>query len=372
MSLAATAYSQADYGGQAIEFDDSICLTYMHARHPGAQIRSLTVSDGYRARLRLGIDGTGIFTQWFETGDYGNLGEYNLHHSQYHDARSDDQWVMEVAAVDYHPSALAVAYGKTEEDSPPNRFPPGEIKNIADSFWLNPQTGMRMVSVPQWYILTLRDKNGSELELEGPASYDLSAYAWEDRATALTLAPDDCRVVGVTYDYSAAVYSDPQVSELDFAMASNNLPADANDEHPPILLTTMIDFSEAVTETEEWSTTYDIGASMMVGVQAKESVGFLGTGAEVTEEAQFTASFNASFGKGGSAATDTQHEANASVALAPGQTAKISMNSAIQTVSGIKAVRTWENLRTGEQFTDESTIAAAKSLSVTASASLPE
>ena len=255
-----------------------------------------------------------------------------------------------VEAVGYDPSALALCGGKS---GPARLLAPGEIPNLYDGFAL-PNKWMTVATVPQNYILTLWENlnfGGSQIELEGGQRYDLALYGWSGRASSAKLLPDDCQVVSVEFDDSEAIYGPLSEPDISKAMAANS----CNPESGTVSSHTL-SVSSTVEQTEEWDRSMEVGFSMMVGVEAQESAGFLGTGVSVTESASFTASLNASFGTSGSKTSSVTHESEVQVTLQPGYSAELGLVTQTQTVTGMKCVRTMRNNRTGDEFTDSATV----------------
>ncbi len=384
MALAATSYSQGAFGGQALTFDDSIHLCYIHARHPGGQIRSLKVEPFHRARIRHGVDGDGIFSAWFEAGEYSDLGRYLMHQQQgSYAAQPNDNWVMEVEKVGYSPKAVALCWRDAPDQTEQHPLPPGEYPNLWDSFVAN-GTQLRFVTVPKWHILTLYDDvdfKGSTIELEGPDTYDLDAYAWKWRAKGAKLKPDRCAVIGIEYDYSEAAKT-PQSHSSAHATAINSLPSATDEDGDPVskkddaggpVSTHVLLVSEDVTSEESWTSEVSDEESMMIGISATEGVeadeGFLGSGAKesfsLTEQTQFSGSRTSSFGSGGSRETTKHFESEIDVMLGPGQSCQATLDFQLEYVEGVIVKRTWQNLRTGATFSETQKVSGLLSADVT-------
>ena len=369
---AATCYSQGFFGGQAIEIPENVHLTYMHARHPGAQLRSLKVEEGFRFRVRTHVDGTGGWSQWFEAGEYSDLSKYRGHERDWKVARGDDAWVAEVVAVDYSASALATAYYDGPGESPPYHFPPGEIPDAVKDFWWF-DDAFRTVEVPSGHILTLFEKPGfagTSIELEGGVTYDLQPYRWAHRARSSRLLPDACEIIAIHYDDSGATRTPGAVSSA-AAIVTNSTPL-TEDGAGEIVSTHSVTIEHDLSTEETWSSDVEEGTENMLGISATESVTvkaeFAGSGVEASvssqQDYQHTHSRSASYGKGGSVQKSQNFTADVDVTLPAGRSASVAIQFGLETVDGLVCERTWRNMRTGETFKERQKISGSTAVSV--------
>ena len=379
--IAARVCEQHEFGGQCLDLPADIHLTYMHAAHNGQQFRSLIVNPGFRFRLRSGIDGSGGWSQWFESGSWPSVSEVDGHERTWKVARANDEWVAEIEAVDYDPSALTHFWSYSDPEGHPDcGVAPGEYKDPWDGQFACAYSDTQYVRVPKNYILTIfRDKSldGLSLELEGGETetspgtvepwkgYDLNPYGFAKDMASFRIVPDGLRLVSIAYDDSDATYSEATVNILDSAFASNSS-ENASSSHT-------LDVSHAIESSESWSWEKTSGWEMMAGLSATEGVeadeGLFGTGvkesASLTESFSFDASHSSTVGSSGSSTSTTTHEASVEVDLDAGESAMLTLSAAQQTVSGVRATRTWQNIRTGEQFTETGTLSASDAFRVT-------
>lgn len=327
--------------GQPIAIPDNVRTTYASAAHPGASAKCIEVKPGFKARFHSGKDGTGKTSTWFEAGKYYDL-------SFYHDAwKGGDHWMIEVLPVEHTPEALATLYdnGPWLENNKAKfgawyRIPPGK-HNDRDDVFVN--DSITSVAIPAFHTMELYEHGGfqgAKLELEGPGTYNLPDYGWNDRVSSIILKPDEVEIIKIDYEVISEEVMD--------TMAGKTLATNASKSVP---LTTDVEVSGEVSKTQEWNWNMEAGVSLSVGASAE--VGLFGTGVEVSTE--LTASMSAGYGESDSETETKGYRASVGVTLEPGQSVECVMMARVKRMK-MKATRTWRSKRTGAVVNDWSYI----------------
>lgn len=366
-------------------------------------VKSLVVANGWRAQIRAGRDGKGHRSPYFEAGTYNDLSFYQMrapsedadtgHVAYIKDGdgnpeqvtRTNKDWCLVISKVEYHENALALFWdttpywegGRQEDYGAVWKTPPGACLGAKSYRYALSRVGY--VTVPKWgnmYLYTTDDFSDTPVHLYGGTegrTFNLADYGMNNKLRGHKMYPDGIEMTQVMYDYSEAKWTDPETVALDQLIVSNENPPPEIDREPIIEVAT-VSFSEEIVTATAWETLahYDYSIALGAEGELKLEVEPFGIGGDVTGKLSFGWGYDwgKTYGTSGSKSEAKIKSASVLITLGPQQSCVAQLQALMQTVSGVKMVRTFKNSKTGESFTDESILSQTSSLQVNA-VSLP-
>ena len=342
MTIVRIDLSQTRWAGHPdLQLPASKRLHYMHQEHMGYRANWLRVPSGYRVRFRGGLRGDGAASCWFEAGTYQHLQWYK---DAYHE---DDRYVVEVEEAPHDESVLTTLYDHDPwlhaEDKSKAKFgawwrlPPGRHHPSGGAF---PNDRISSLHVPQFLTVKLyKDEfnNSEPLVLEGPGTYKLADWEFDNVLTAVEIVADDFVLHDVKYDWDSAKRQEKQVSLNTLTILN---PSKVHTSG-----TISQDEGGELSHSEEWHAE----AGVTTKVESEITAGAIFAKASLTLGVEVSVS--GGYGQSKAESRSYSRSFSGSAELGPGESVEADL--VVRSVSvEVPATRIWKSKRTGAEIRD--------------------